>query len=239
MARSSAVLVLALFAVMPGAAKADCFQWSVAGPWRIGQTNGYTPTFQLTQSPSGKIGGTAHYVVPSDDSFKAAYNGTVSGQMTGNTFHFVVTWGPPDGAQGQYWNSVNPDGTLGRGTTADMSSPPQVAAWGVYSGHATCQIADAPRIAIRRPPPQLVHALGRAYPAGLAREDTNIYNGPDGFTYQVIGVLPGGQGGRILDQRPGWDLIAVHVPLTTGNTSGWVATDHLVIGQCGGYGRRC
>jgi hypothetical protein len=236
MTRSSVVLLLSLFAVLPGAAKADCFQWSVAGPWSIGQTNGYTPTFALTQTMSGKIGGTGRYVIPKyDGGFDQGVIGTVAGQVTGNNFTFVVSWG------GQYWNSINPDGTLGRGTTADKSNPPQVAAWGVYSGHAACLMALRPPGlgALTPPPPVPVHALGRVYPAGYALGDVDVYAGPDGTKYKVIGVLPSGQGGRILEQRPGWDLIAVHVPLAGNVNSGWIAVDHLAISQCGGYGRRC
>lgn len=72
------------------------------------------------------------------------------------------------------------------------------------------------RLGVHRTPPPVATAT--------ALDDVDVYDGPDGGRYNIIGMMPQGKSGAIITVVEGWCLLGGVGPA---GGQGWVASDHL------------
>jgi hypothetical protein len=107
-----------------------------------------------------------------------------------------------------------------------------------FSGDNVC-VTPAERNAAKAaaakavPPPRKVVALGRAHLA-TAISDVDVYNGPDGNVFAIIGMLPMNAVGIVAKHQTGFYELKFNsgqVQSANGQpvTIGWVAEDHLKV----------
>ena len=110
-----------------GGSGLGCLYWDVAGSWSITQSNGYSPTWNLTQSGT-HITGTE--VLSSQDEARGNYDGTTSslvGTIVGDTIEIVVTSPPKNNGpavQGEFLGNLTEGASLGQGVVSGPAGPP-------------------------------------------------------------------------------------------------------------------
>jgi hypothetical protein len=104
-----------------------CLYWNVNGSWTITQSNGYHPTWNLTQSGT-HITGTE--VLSATDEARGNYDGTTSslvGTISGDTIEIVVTSPPKNSGpavQGEFLGNLTESTAAGEGVVSGPAGPP-------------------------------------------------------------------------------------------------------------------
>ncbi len=173
--------------------------------------------------------------------------GEAKGNIQGNVLSFVIAWS--SGAKGDYKGEIDIYGNVA-GTTVDVQHPESTASWtmGGWSCVPNEPVTTTPESSApkkikglgKRKIPLVVKEVDRDIFKGVApkdppaqppqqmataRNDVDIYDGPDGNDFNVIGMMGAGSTAPVLGHKPGWYQLQLNVR----GGSGWVAEDHLTI----------
>jgi hypothetical protein len=77
-----------------------------------------------------------------------------------------------------------------------------------------------------REAPKPIKGLGKARQVATTIDDVDIYDGPDGTRFKVIGMLRAGVSAVVTGRQEGWYQLKIDA--MPGGT-GWVAADHLTV----------
>jgi hypothetical protein len=135
------------------ASYAACVLWDMSGHWAFHQSNGVSTSFDLKQTRSGEISGTAESsqfagggLLGPNFEWNTLDTGTVTGSTNGNSFSWIVTW--KSGAKGEYVGTIRDvDGTVVGEETRDLNNRGITAKLQGASARtqAPCMIAAAPK----------------------------------------------------------------------------------------------
>ena len=104
-----------------------CLDWNVTGSWSVTQSNGYQPTWNLTQS-GDHITGTE--VLSATDEARGNYAGTTSsltGTIVGDTMEIIVTSPPKNSGpavRGEFLGNVTTGSGTGQGAVSGPAGVP-------------------------------------------------------------------------------------------------------------------
>ena len=222
-----------------------CSQWELARETVVGQKNGFNTLFNIEQNfETGELKGSASYW-----SYEGGTrNGTFTGYIRGPNFKLGSSWG------GIYEGTVTSNGTV-EGYTYDRQHNNPVAFSNSTSAPlATCRDAKAqagkPGAPAAKPTERFgdvklprggADVLTKVTPpptqpasqTAITKDDVDIYQGPDG-SYPVLGWVEATAQAAILDHQNDWyqlnfnGVAGVHWN-KPGQTSGWIAYDHLKV----------
>lgn len=130
------IVFAVLCAVLPfSVAEAACSLWDVGGQFTVTQTNGYAPVFQLSQSATGRITGSASYEKgPSGFVTK----GTVAenSNISNSQFTVVIQW--DNKTRGSYNGHFDSSGKLSGNTCDELHPKSPCADWSVNNRRFAC-----------------------------------------------------------------------------------------------------